>query len=74
MLTEYRLNHRGIMWLGLTFEKWMSQKLSDFENLLYVGDIPRFQSSEIVMLYFKYHTILLDWWDSTCSAANMRLV
>ena len=50
------------------------EKIQGSDIYRFVGDIQRFQSSEIVMLYLKYHTILLDRWDSTCSAANMRLV
>jgi hypothetical protein len=39
---KYRPNHRDIMWIGFPLQKKISQKLSGFENLLYVGDIAVF--------------------------------
>jgi len=36
------------MWVDLLFEKWISQKFSDFENLLYVGVITTNWEPEIV--------------------------
>jgi len=39
------------MWVDLLFEKWISQKFSDFENLLYVGEIKESNNAKMVVIF-----------------------
>jgi hypothetical protein len=41
------------MWLNPPLEKWISQKFSDFEKLLYVGEICSFEPLDLLQISSK---------------------